>query len=440
MQHLDEGTIHAWIDGELSPEQGGEIAAHVAECPECSAMVAEARGLVAASTRILTALDDVPGGVVPSVPDIAPAQIVRRRWYQRTDVRAAAALLLVAGTSLVVVQRGADSSASRATLATDDRGHPTQAAVAEAAAAGSATGNQQVMVDAAPTSAFIPAPGLAKPAAPESRMSGDPSRRAEEKSGFGVPKAQIAQANAMADAESPRLQARDESRMLKEEASRKRAADVASAQPASPLARAGVAASPIVAAPAEDRLGEKGSGVVQGRVIDKQSGKALPGAQVLVEGTTLDASTDKDGNFKIANVPPGDQRPLGAAMSKTAAGGALRIVRADSTAAIKRTIYEVSKGVEVVLTEAPVETSSERDAAVRQKVAVPQNAPPPAAAAGQREAGVSGQVSGATVLSARTPQVNTISWTERGRKYVLTGPLATKDLEAIKARLMQMKR
>ena len=125
MQHLDEGTIHAWIDGELSPDEANDVTAHASACPECAVMVAEARGLVAASTRILNALDDVPGGVMPSVPDIAPAQTSRRRWYQRTDVRAAAALLLMAGTSLVVVQRGvdtSDTSASRAMLATDDKG------------------------------------------------------------------------------------------------------------------------------------------------------------------------------------------------------------------------------------------------------------------------------------------------------------------------------
>lgn len=97
MQHPDEGTIHAWIDGQLSPEQGSEITTHAAGCAECAAMVAEARGLVAASTRILTALDDVPRGVIPGVPDIAPAQIARRHWYQRTDLRAAAALLFVVG-------------------------------------------------------------------------------------------------------------------------------------------------------------------------------------------------------------------------------------------------------------------------------------------------------------------------------------------------------
>jgi hypothetical protein len=485
MQHLDEGTIHAWIDGELSSEQGDEIAAHVAECPECAAMVAEARGLVAASTRILTALDDIPGGVIPSVPDIAPAQIVRRRWYQRTDVRAAAALLLVAGTSLVVVQRGVDSSASRATFATESKRQPSPAS-AEAAAAGPATGTQ-VMSDALSSSAVGLAPRAAKPAAPESPMSGASSRRAELKSGFVGPRDQVAQANAMANAQSSRLQARDEAQLLKEEAAKSRAADVAFALP--PLARVGVAAPPMVAAPTEGRSGGSAPGVVRGRVIDKRSGKGVSEAQVVIEGTNLAAATDKDGDFKIANVPPGDQRlrvrrigydvatiPLskesrdaegatvaltpsqtaleavvvtgaenaptvstaGAAVSKGVAEAPLRVVRVDSTAGVKQTTYEVSKGLEVTLTESPVETVPERDDAVRHKVAVPQSAAAPVDVR-QRENVLSGRVAGAAA-SAATVAPNTITWTDRGRKFVLTGRLATKDLEAVKTRLMQMRR
>ena len=490
MQHLDEGTIHAWIDGELSPEQGGEIAAHVAECPKCAAMVAEARGLVAASTRILTALDDVPGGVMPSVPDIAPAQTVRRRWYQRTDVRAAAALLLVAGTSLVVVQRGTDSSVTRATFATDDKARPRPAAGAETAVAGPSTGTQEVMADALSSSAAAPAPRAPKPTAPKSPMSGVPSRRAEAKSGFAVPRDQIAQGNAMTDAQSSRLQARDESKSLKEEAAKSRAADVAFALPAPPLARVDAAAPPVVAAPAEGRGAANAPGVVQGKVIDKESGKVLAGAQVLVEGTTLDASTDKDGNFTITNVPPGDRRlrvrrigydvasipveketkgneaanivaltpsrvsleeavvtgvatarsvtTLESGVMKINAPLTLRVVRSDSTTGTKRTIYEVSKGVEVILSESPVEAVPERDDVMRQKVAAPQSAAAPADAR-QRENVLSGRVAGAAA-SAATVAPNTITWTERGRKFVLTGRLATKDLEAIKARLMHMRR
>lgn len=489
MQHLDEGTIHAWIDGELPPDEANDVAAHASACPECAAMVAEARGLVAASTRILNALDDVPGGVIPSVPDIAPAQIVRQRWYQRTDVRAAAAFLLVAGTSLVVVQRGADSSASRAMLATDDKGQATPAATAEASAAGPAAVTQELMADALSSSAPAPATRAAKPAAPESGTFSAPLRRAEAKSGFAVPRDQTAQANAMAGAQPSRLQARDESQLLKEEAAKSRAADVVSALPASPLARVGAAAPPTVAAPAVSRSDVNAPGVVKGRVIDKQSGKGVSQARVIIEGTNLDAATDKDGNFRIANVPAGDQRlrvrrigydavaiPLskesrdaegatvtltpsqmaleavvvtraenaprvattGAAVSKAVTEAPLRVVRADSTSGVRRITYEVSKGVEATLTESPVETASERDDAVRQKVAAPQSAAAPADAR-QRENVLSGRAVGA-VASVATVAPNSITWTERGRKFVLTGRLATKDLEAIKARLMQMRR
>lgn len=60
MQHLDEGTIHAWLDGSLSADEAARVELHVASCETCSDAVAEARGLIAASSRILTALDDVP--------------------------------------------------------------------------------------------------------------------------------------------------------------------------------------------------------------------------------------------------------------------------------------------------------------------------------------------------------------------------------------------
>lgn len=56
--HLDEGTVHAWLDGELSAPVSAAVVRHVDECQECAALVAEARGLMAASSRILSALDD----------------------------------------------------------------------------------------------------------------------------------------------------------------------------------------------------------------------------------------------------------------------------------------------------------------------------------------------------------------------------------------------
>lgn len=92
MKHLDEGTIHAWLDGALDATQSAEVGAHVKDCAECSAQVAEARGLIAASSRILVALDDTPANVVPK-PAVAPVR--RRRGIAPWVSGLAAAAILI---------------------------------------------------------------------------------------------------------------------------------------------------------------------------------------------------------------------------------------------------------------------------------------------------------------------------------------------------------
>jgi anti-sigma factor RsiW len=98
MQHPDEGTIHSWLDGALSADEAARVEAHVKDCPECAAAVAEARGFIAASSRILTALDNAPRGVIPvAAPKKRVDPIV---W------RVAATLLVVAGGTFAVLRNG----------------------------------------------------------------------------------------------------------------------------------------------------------------------------------------------------------------------------------------------------------------------------------------------------------------------------------------------
>lgn len=47
------------------------------------------------------------------------------------------------------------------------------------------------------------------------------------------------------------------------------------------------------------------TGKIAGRITDAENGEPLPGANVQLEGTTLGAATDIDGNYTILNVPPG---------------------------------------------------------------------------------------------------------------------------------------
>lgn len=104
MQHLDEGTIHAWLDGALSAEQAADVERHAGECAECAALVADARGMIAGAARIVSALDDVPAGVIPARR--APTTTGSLwRTLRLTPFRAAlAASLMVAAASLAVVR------------------------------------------------------------------------------------------------------------------------------------------------------------------------------------------------------------------------------------------------------------------------------------------------------------------------------------------------
>ena len=47
------------------------------------------------------------------------------------------------------------------------------------------------------------------------------------------------------------------------------------------------------------------TGKLVGTVTDKESGDALPGANVIIEGSQMGASTDLSGYFTILNVPVG---------------------------------------------------------------------------------------------------------------------------------------
>ena len=110
-EHLDEGTVHAWLDGALPPDESQRVEVMAASCAECAAIVAEARGLVAASSRILASLDAVPGGVIPGSGDRDQLAALRarraatsRRWWQDRRVVVAASLVFVAGVSSLVLR------------------------------------------------------------------------------------------------------------------------------------------------------------------------------------------------------------------------------------------------------------------------------------------------------------------------------------------------
>ena len=148
----DEGMIHEWLDGQLDADASAAMERLVSRSPAFAARVAEARGLIAASARIVQSLDGVPGGVLPTgvLPtgvgstgvgsaDVrpsrpSPAGAPRARTVPWRRIGSIAALLMVGVTGVMLVQRepaslrklalpaAAEQSVSTAPMVANDAG------------------------------------------------------------------------------------------------------------------------------------------------------------------------------------------------------------------------------------------------------------------------------------------------------------------------------
>jgi hypothetical protein len=192
MQHLDEGTIHSWLDGALGAVQARDAELHVATCRECAERVAEARGLIAASSRILMALDHVPADVVPAaarqvavaaavpMPMVAAAAPraetpARRSWWGHRYARVAAVIALVAAGTLVVAR---ESGRDAAVPPVSQRAHVSDSmAVAAAPPAPAAVPNHPPVAlgGAARRESSAPAAAAKSAAAPRRDTGAPPS-------------------------------------------------------------------------------------------------------------------------------------------------------------------------------------------------------------------------------------------------------------------------
>ena len=95
MPHLDEGTLHALLDGEIPSGELAPMQAHLAGCAECRARLAEERAFLEESDQLIGALE-VPPLPRPAVARIAPR---RRTWLRPLAFAATVILALGIGYS-----------------------------------------------------------------------------------------------------------------------------------------------------------------------------------------------------------------------------------------------------------------------------------------------------------------------------------------------------
>lgn len=357
--HLEEGTVHAWLDGALDPQEAAAVEAHAAACEQCAALVAEARGLIAAASRILLALDDERSGVteaadasvarvfaaaraadageehsagvpaaagdVPAAGDPEPGVVplAPRRRVQAWRWRVAAGVLIVAGGAALVLQdddwrsTGAkmarERAASSASIAADSRGATSTrdgnpeastppGSVTTLAAPPSVAG-QGAAAPSAPTVVRTPTPVPGTGSATEVRPEPEPLAAGVAGRGDVAKVAEVPpSAPAVSDA-------------VRGEVSPAPRTTVAAAPPA-PLAQA--AGARAVAVPRRDTAaGEPGvpaaermaaftvgeTRLFRGRVRSADSQEPIAGAMLYVPGAAAAVVTDTAGRFALPVAP-----------------------------------------------------------------------------------------------------------------------------------------
>lgn len=121
-EHLDDGLIHALLDGELSGDELAGARAHVLACEACSALVAEERLLAGEAERLIAELDEpispAVGGSVPlpesptvkGPPVVLIPQVTEEpnRWQRRRGpsraIGIAATIAIAAGAGIFALQ------------------------------------------------------------------------------------------------------------------------------------------------------------------------------------------------------------------------------------------------------------------------------------------------------------------------------------------------
>src|SRR3989442_789718 len=99
MSHVDDGTLHAYLDAELSPVQSQDVEAHIAQCPGCRDRLEEERALIARADELL-GLAAPPDRATPPFRPGDPEPPVRLWWRVRLPLAWAATVVLALGAGM----------------------------------------------------------------------------------------------------------------------------------------------------------------------------------------------------------------------------------------------------------------------------------------------------------------------------------------------------
>ncbi|HEY6158915.1 MAG TPA: zf-HC2 domain-containing protein, partial [Gemmatimonadales bacterium] len=125
---MDDGILHSYLDGELSPAEVRGVDAHLAQCPDCRRRLEEERALIARAAELL-ALATPPDRALPPFRAGDVKAPTRLWWQVRLPLAWAATVTLALGIGTYLgreVKRAPEAEAARdtATTTTPTRAEP----------------------------------------------------------------------------------------------------------------------------------------------------------------------------------------------------------------------------------------------------------------------------------------------------------------------------
>ena len=111
MPHVDEGTLHAYLDGELPSAERKALETHLAECASCRASLVEQRALIERASALLGAARPAERAA-PPFEQLRPRSPKRSPWRVRTPAAWAASIALALGLGYYLRQPSVQSAAS----------------------------------------------------------------------------------------------------------------------------------------------------------------------------------------------------------------------------------------------------------------------------------------------------------------------------------------
>src|SRR3989475_9052654 len=170
MSHVDDGTLHAYLDGELAPAEARGVDAHLAPCPACRERLDVERALITRAGELL-ALAAPPERELPPVP-AGHVKPPARAWWQVRQPLAWAATVVVALGIGTYLGRGVEQPRQPDTDAEPARPQALESPLSSERARRAA----RVKARGAPREAAAPQPPVPAPATPN-RAADDPYHR-----------------------------------------------------------------------------------------------------------------------------------------------------------------------------------------------------------------------------------------------------------------------